>query len=169
MRHLTDIEIQKYLDRELNREEEIFLEKHLPGCHICQRKISDYQEIYKILNQPPEVDLPVNFVDKVLARIPDPKKHRWYEKYLDQLLLALALISGTIVLFYFVGLQPLLVLWGKINPTVQNGFNYLVQHLKNNPGQILIIRYVMIAVFILASIKLFDLFLLFRKRDISAS
>jgi hypothetical protein len=169
MRHLTDIEIQKYLDRELNREEEIFLEKHLPGCHICQRKISDYQEIYKILNQPPEVDLPVNFVDKVLARIPDPKKHRWYEKYLDQLLLALALISGTIVLFYFVGVKSLLNLWENINPTIQNSAAIVMKYFENNPNHIQIIKYFMVALFILASIKLFDLFLLFRKRDISTS
>ncbi len=169
MRHLTDIEIQKYLDKVLNREEEIFLEKHLPGCHICQRKISDYQEIYKILNQPPEVDLPVNFVDTVLAGIPDQQKHRWYEKYLDQILLAMALITGMIVFIYFVGIQPLLNLWANINPTVQNGLNYLVKYFENNPNQIQIIKYFMVALFILASIKLFDSFLFFRKRDLSTS
>jgi hypothetical protein len=169
MRHLTDIEIQKYLDRELNREEEIFLEKHLPDCHICQRKISDYQEIYKILNQPPEVDLPVNFVDKVLARIPAQQKYRWYERYLDQILLAMALITGTIVFIYFVGVKSLLNLWENINPTIQNSAAIVMKYFENNPNHIQIIKYFMVALFILASIKLFDLFLLFRKRDISTS
>jgi hypothetical protein len=169
MRHLTDIEIQKYLDRELNREEEIFLEKHLPGCYICQRKISDYQEIYKILNQPPEVDLPVNFVDKVLARIPDPKKHRWYAEYLDQILLGIALITGMIVYFYFVGVKSLLNLWENINPTIQNSAAIVMKYFENNPNHIQIIKYFMVALFILASIKLFDSFLFLRRRDISTS
>ena len=169
MRHLTDIEIQKYLDQELNREEEIFLEKHLPGCHICQRKISDYQEIYKILNQPPEVDLPVNFVDKVLARIPDPKKHRWYAEYLDQILLGIALITGMIVYFYFVGVKSLLNLLENINPTIQNSAVIVMKYFENNPNHILIFKYFVVALLILTSIKLVDSFFLFRKRDISTS
>jgi len=169
MRHLNDIEIQKYLDKVLNREEEIFLEKHLPGCQICQHKIYEYQEIYEILNQPPKIDLPADFAQKVLARISDRQKHTWYEGYLDQILLAIALISGTIVFIYFLGLQPLLNLWENINPTVQNGLNNLVKYFETNPNHILIFKYVMVALFILVSIKLFDSFLFLRKRDLSTS
>jgi hypothetical protein len=169
MRHLNDIEIQKYLDRELNRDEEIFLEKHLPGCHSCRKKLSDYQEVYHVLNEPMKIDLSADFADKVLARIPDPKKHRWYAEYLDQILLGIALITGTIVFIYFVGVKSLLNLWENINPTIQNSAAIVMKYFENNPNHIQIIKYFMVALFILASIKLFDSFLFLRRRDISTS
>jgi predicted anti-sigma-YlaC factor YlaD len=167
MRHLSEIEIQKYLDRELTREEEIFINKHISGCHVCRKKLSEYREIYQILNQPPEIDLPADFTEKVLAQIPEQQGHKWYKKYLDQILLVFALITSMIVFFYFAGVQILLHFWENVSPTFQDSFTYLVKYFENNPNHLMITKYFMVALFILASIKLFDSFLFLRKRDIS--
>jgi hypothetical protein len=169
MRHITEIEIQKYLDQELARDEEFIIKKHITSCHICRKKLSDYQEIYQVLNQPLEIDLPADFTEKVLAHIPVQQEHKWYEKYLDQILLVFALITGVIVYFYFAGIQPLLRLWDNVNPTIQDGFTSLVKYFENNPNHLMITKYFMVALFILGSIKLFDSFLIFRKRNISTS
>ena len=81
----------------------------------------------------------------------------------------MALITGTIVFIYFVGVKSLLSLWENINPTIQNSAAIVMKYFENNPNHIQIIKYFMVALFILASIKLFDLFLLFRKQDIFTS
>ena len=169
MRHLSEIDIQKYLDRELTRHEEIFINRHILGCHICREKLSEYREIYQLLNQPLEVDLPADFTDRILARLSALQEQKWYKKYLDQILLVFALITGVIVYFYFAGIQPLLRLWDNVNPTIQNGFAYLVKYFENNPNHLIITKYFIVALFILVSIKLFDSFLIFRKRNISIS
>jgi hypothetical protein len=68
--HLTDDQIQGYLDRSIGQPG--LIEAHLESCPRCRQALVDYEALYSGLNLEPELGLSANFADSVLAKIPEP-------------------------------------------------------------------------------------------------
>ncbi|HOP07682.1 MAG TPA: hypothetical protein PLF13_10365 [candidate division Zixibacteria bacterium] len=65
MRHLTDDEIQDYLDTGLNA---IAVEQHLAECSDCREAVAAYRLIYTAAAEEPEIELSAQFTDRLVER-----------------------------------------------------------------------------------------------------
>jgi len=67
-KHLTDEEIQDYLDRNppsYNR----LLEEHLQTCQLCQNTLEEYKRLYEELKVEEGFELSPNFSEAVLSKL----------------------------------------------------------------------------------------------------
>jgi len=64
--HLTDAEIQAYLDHSgtLSRQQ---LLHHIESCTACKDKLTLYQTLYAGLSTAPSIQLPVDFAEKTVS------------------------------------------------------------------------------------------------------
>jgi hypothetical protein len=70
LRHLTDEEIQEYLDGNLSRRNSFLVKRHLDACPICQESVKRYQSLYAGLARDEGFDLLHDFAKSVVARLP---------------------------------------------------------------------------------------------------
>lgn len=68
MKHLSDQEIQDYLDGSIGIER-AEIEEHLLSCNACQRSRDAYQQLYLALSQEPATQLSTQFSDTIIAKI----------------------------------------------------------------------------------------------------
>ncbi len=98
MKHLSDAELQAYLDREasISREE---MEAHLHACAHCRSNLAAYRRLYGGLKDETGFLLSANFADAVAARI--EKRGERKADLLELSLIVTALISGLAAVLYF--------------------------------------------------------------------
>lgn len=105
--HLTDDEIQDYLDGNLSRQGRIFLEAHLETCELCQATLKQYQSLYVGLRQDKGFDLPRTFAKSVVAKLPLAQKTESGFNYSDILLGILAILITAFASLYYMDLGSL--------------------------------------------------------------
>ena len=105
--HLTDEEIQEYLDGNLSHQKRIFLEAHLKTCELCQATLKQYQSLYVGLKQDQAFDLPKTFAKSVVAKLPMAEKTKSGFNYSDILLGILATLITAFVSIYYLDLGSL--------------------------------------------------------------
>ena len=93
--HLTDREIQDFLDGNVPLYELDLLKQHLNGCPHCQHQIEQYRTLYVDLKQKVDFDLPPNFAESIVAQIA-PKPVRFWRKAWFEFLIWIFGISGGI-------------------------------------------------------------------------
>lgn len=69
IKHWSDEEIQEFLDGKSSISESL-LEEHLKTCAACGKSFQYYRNLYSELRQDPKFQLPANFTQKVISRIP---------------------------------------------------------------------------------------------------
>ncbi len=101
MRHLSDQELQGYLDGEssIDRFE---IETHLQNCGFCQRNLAAYKQLFSGLKSDTGFMLSANFSESVIAKIEGNSESKF--DYFEIGLLILAGIAGVGLLFYFTNL-----------------------------------------------------------------
>jgi predicted anti-sigma-YlaC factor YlaD len=102
--HLTDEEIQDYLDGNLSHQSRVFLEAHLKTCESCQVALKQYQSLYVGLKQDQEFDLPRTFAKSVVVRLPMAEKAKSGFNYSDILLGILAILVTAFTTLHFLDL-----------------------------------------------------------------
>jgi len=105
--HLTDEEIQDYLDGNLSHQSRIFLEAHLKTCEFCQVALKQYQSLYVELKQDQVFDLPKTFAKSVVAKLPMIEKAKSGFNYSDILLGILAILITAFTSIYYLDLGSL--------------------------------------------------------------
>jgi predicted anti-sigma-YlaC factor YlaD len=105
--HLTDEEIQDYLDGNLSHQSRIFLEAHLKTCESCQVALKQYQSLYVGLKQDQVFDLPKTFAKSVVAKLPMAEKAKSGFNYSDILLGILAILITAFTSLYYLDLGSL--------------------------------------------------------------
>ena len=105
--HLTDEEIQEYLDGNLSHQKRIFAEAHLKTCELCQAALKQYQSLYVGLKQDHGFDLPITFTKSVLTKLPLAQKTKSGFNYSDILLGILAILITAFTSFYYLDLGSL--------------------------------------------------------------
>jgi anti-sigma factor RsiW len=106
-RHLTDDELQSYFDGDFldNRE---WIETHLQVCEHCREALALYQELCSELSRDVGFELPPEFVESVVSKIPEPAATASRKGLLSLLVPIFGLAVGFVALGYFTDLKPLL-------------------------------------------------------------
>ena len=68
MRHMTDDELQAYLDKGTSSLDRIF-ENHINDCSQCRKAVNQYRSLYEKLAAPDKDALPTGFTDKVATML----------------------------------------------------------------------------------------------------
>ena len=122
LNHLTDEQIQEYLDGNVSKNS--WIADHLKSCGDCEAQIVEYSSLYSALEVEEKIGLSANFSDAVVSRItlqasPTPGFQIW------QILLAtVGLGVGLAAAVYLIGINSFgklftsLAEFGKIFPSV---------------------------------------------------
>ncbi len=65
--HLTEFQIQQYLDRQQPDNSEI--EAHLTSCSTCRETLKSYRAVYGALSEAPELHLTANLRNRIMGQI----------------------------------------------------------------------------------------------------
>jgi len=74
MNHLTETELNEYLDEMLDESSRISVEKHLTVCEHCRSKLSEIETLFSTLADLTDMPLTRDLRPGVLARLPKPKE-----------------------------------------------------------------------------------------------
>lgn len=89
--------MHKYLDGDLNKEEEGVLRRHLEACDACQTHFHELSRTITLIQSTEKIEAPVNFTEKIMMNLPTEKGHvkyvRWLKKH--------RIIAAVAVLFLF--------------------------------------------------------------------
>jgi predicted anti-sigma-YlaC factor YlaD len=101
MRHLSDQQIQNYLDREPSQKR-AEIERHLSACPACRNQLAAYKRLYRELGDETGFMLSANFADAVIARVERGSEKKFH--LLETVLLILAVIVSLGAALYFTDL-----------------------------------------------------------------
>ena len=97
MGHLTDQDIQAYLDGGLPNRGEVA--RHLKDCPQCRAELAIYKQLFHSLSADRGFMLSANFADAIVEKIEQEKKP-WAD-WLENGLIIFALFAGLIAIGYF--------------------------------------------------------------------
>ncbi len=107
LKHLTDEEIQNYLDGNLSREIALLTERHLETCALCREAVKQYQGVYAGLDEEKGFDLSKGFAKSVVKMLPPQGETKSPFDLLNVFLMILGVIVAAGVTLYYVDLRPL--------------------------------------------------------------
>jgi len=94
--------MHKYLDGDLNKEEESILRAHLETCDTCQKHFHELSRTITLLQSTEQPEVPVDFSKNVMKNLPTEKRHvkfvRWFKKH------PIVTVAAIFFLFLFSGL-----------------------------------------------------------------
>ncbi len=106
MKHLSDEEIQKYLDEDPSLNKTKF-EKHLKSCHICQPNVQVYRQLYTGLSDETGFLLSANFSDSVVSQLKQSKEKSY--NFFETALLIIAGLFSLGLISYFTKLDVVIL------------------------------------------------------------
>lgn len=89
--------MHNYLDRDLNKEDEIKLRNHLENCENCQKHFHELSRTITLVQSQDNITAPVNFTEKVMQNLPTEKSHVKYTRWVK----AHPLLTAAVVFFVF--------------------------------------------------------------------
>jgi hypothetical protein len=134
LRHLTEEEIQDYLDN-IPGSGNSFVEEHLRSCQLCQKALEGYKRLYAGLKTDKGFELSPDFTEKVFSKLSSVPASKSRLNYIEIFLVILGLIAGICIPLYFMGwkyisqkitaiLQPqinlIITSWGLAERGLQN-------------------------------------------------
>ncbi|RMG98952.1 MAG: hypothetical protein D6706_06400 [Chloroflexi bacterium] len=110
MTHLTEQQINEYLDGELDAATRLDVERHLAACVVCRQTMNELQTVFNMLDALPEISPSTDLTSRVLNELaPQPIPGWW-------LLLAGQAFAAALLLR---------VLWPAVQTAVNLGMPYL--------------------------------------------
>jgi len=106
MNHLSDENLQKYLDKD-PKVSKAEVERHLKTCDHCRQNYLVYKQLYAGLANETGFMLSANFSESVISRI--KKKREKTYSFFESLLLAIAGLFSVGLVFYFTNLGDFLL------------------------------------------------------------
>lgn len=106
IRHLTDEEIQDYIDGNLSTENR-FAQSHLKTCEICQKALAEYKSLYLGLKDDKGFKLPSTFAKSVVSEFLKVPATKSRSNYAEIFLVTMGLVVAGFAAFYFIDLKPL--------------------------------------------------------------
>ena len=149
MEHLTDEQIQVYLDNEIN-ENSKDIELHLHSCEQCGLNFYTYRQIYSSLTI--ESELPAlsnNFVNATISKLKNTKDKKW--NLFENILITLMYVVGISLSVYILSLSNIISYFKKID------FSFMTDFSNKITGDISFnFIYLIAAVLIIFLIELLD-------------
>jgi hypothetical protein len=107
VRHLTDDEIQEFLDNTSTPT----LAVHVQNCAACKEQIQRYKNLYASLKKETGFSLPPAFAQMVIDRIKHASEEAFSVRVLPLLMAFVGLMFGLGATIYFVGFEKLAANW----------------------------------------------------------
>jgi predicted anti-sigma-YlaC factor YlaD len=111
LRHLTDEEIQDFLDGNLSPQNALSIQTHLGSCPACQQTLKQYQGLYAGLKSDQGFVLSPDFAKSVISKLPAEAKAKSILDYAKTFLSVLGALFVVGVTLHFVGLRQLGRAW----------------------------------------------------------
>jgi len=99
-KHLTDEEIQDYLDGNTDRDKSPAAE-HMRSCSLCRRNLAQYGSLYSGLSHDPGFELSVDFADKVVTSVGLDKRSNFVYRHADVFLSIVGAVAAFAAVYYF--------------------------------------------------------------------
>lgn len=147
--HLTDEQIQAYLDGQMAARDKTPIDIHLHACARCLHELMIYRDLYSSLEQDSLPELSADFADRVVSKLKSSGQ-TWWDKMESGFIVSLTLITLATSL-YFVNPLPWLTNTGMslLNSLPAYGSS-LLEKLNGN------LPFVLVALLIFFLIELFD-------------
>jgi len=107
LRHLTDEEIQEYLDGNLSPQDVSLFETHLKSCPHCHESLRQYQSLYAGLASDEGFKLSESFAKSVISKLSVEVKPKSRFNYANVFLTILGIVIALGITFYYVDLKSL--------------------------------------------------------------
>ena len=104
MKHLTDDEIQDYLDGNISKDN-IDIEKHLQTCRECRNALNQYNDLYDELKDDSDIPLPKNIAQSVVSKISVKTEVQSYNVSSDIPVGIIGITLMVIAMLYYFGLD----------------------------------------------------------------
>jgi len=85
MNHLTDFQLNEYLDNTLDTSTRREVDAHLQTCEDCSAHLVELKDVFTILKTLPEVKLRRDLSSAILARLPQKQTRLWTSSLAAQL------------------------------------------------------------------------------------
>lgn len=153
MKHLTDDQIQNYIDRNKQNGDTV-IEEHLKQCFECRQSLNIYREIFnKMKLTDSSINLSSDFSKNTMKKLQQLHAKRW--DLLENLLITISFIVGIVLIIYFFDLSRFVNLFTTIDFSLITNFGKKL--LSSIPGNLF---YLSVAVLITSVIELVDRFIL---------
>jgi len=106
LRHLTDEEIQDYLDTD-SSSQNMSVQKHLETCELCQEALEKYKKLCMELRKEPGLGLPKRFAEAVISKLPEAPRIKTHKNYSEILLLVIGILACLSTTLYFLDWKPI--------------------------------------------------------------
>lgn len=107
LKHLTDEEIQDFLDGNLSEEITLSIQRHLESCALCRQTVKQYQSVYSGLGREEGFELSKGFAKSIVKMLPEQKEAKPPFGLLNIFLTILGAIVAAGVTIRYVDLRPL--------------------------------------------------------------
>ncbi len=106
-KHLTDAEIQDYLDGNDVREDSTAAE-HLDSCGLCKKNLELYRCLYSGLSDDAGYELSVDFADKVVSSVGLGESRGFFRRYANVLVSIIGVVAAIAALYYFTDIPKII-------------------------------------------------------------
>ncbi len=107
LKHITDDEIQDYLDGNISSEMKS-IEGHLEVCDACQANLERYRLLYGELKNEEDIRLSPYFSEAVMSRLPASSAKKTRYNYLNILMIVLGIVLSIAVTVQYFDVESLL-------------------------------------------------------------
>lgn len=98
--HVSDEQLYRYVDRDLNRHQQAEVEKHVESCPACQARLAEVQFAEQAFRMMARPRVPTDFTARVMADIEARRNALWNRRLVrGSLHLVMAVGLGMLVLF----------------------------------------------------------------------
>lgn len=116
--HVTDEQIQDFLDGNLFQEQVTIVERHFQTCQKCQSELAQYRNLYAGLNSDVSFDLSPGFSTRVMKAVQVEAKKTALARLWNRLLPFIGIAVGIGVMIYYVDFNPFIKTFAdSLNPT----------------------------------------------------
>ena len=108
LNHLTDSDIQNYLDGNLTHKQISTIEQHIADCESCKNEVANYHELYQGLKEDTGFKLSPNFSQSIILKIQGDLPITFHIRIRDVFLSVIGLIFALGITLYYVDFKPLI-------------------------------------------------------------
>ena len=149
MKHLTDDQIQSYLDgNRLDNIEKI--KQHLSECSECQTQLDAYENLYVLMGEKSEIpDLSDTFATNTMSKIKIKDEKKW--TIFENVFIVISFIISISLIIYFFNFNGIVSIFKGIDFSLFSGISKkLINALTSNT------IYLIVAIVITVAIELID-------------
>lgn len=96
MKHISDMDLQRLLDKELSDKQANMIIEHLYHCRECNERYQKLNALDQLLNTYPDIKPDMSFTDNVMAQLHEKPSHSFIWRFAY----AAAAVILTVISFY---------------------------------------------------------------------